>query len=332
MVLVSKADLLKPQDRQRFVDYVQQQLAAQFGMAPPVHPVSVMGADSAMCDAWFEQALQPVLLAHREQAAVSLKRKVGLLRGAVSKTLEGRLSGPPRSATTASDRAAAAAITALRAGDGLCAATQHAVDTLADELPRLAEAMIEAAATEVVALWRKKQTEPRFAAACGMIVRQMNVAHTGKVLHLLEELRQQLEATLRQSQQTSGEVAIDGESLPPPSGMPLIDATAAIRGLDFHPSGMLLILPAPLRLHVIRKRLQRQWRIALGDCLDNYRRSLRQWLRQALSALRAAFEAHAAPLMTQLETRTIAPVSDNLREMEADLLRLRELGTAADSP
>lgn len=332
MVLVSKADLLESPDRQRFVDYVRQQLAAQFGQAPPVYPVSVMGAAADLCDAWFEQALQPLLSAHREQAAASLKRKIGLLREAVSRTLEARLNGVSPSAATASDHAVAPVIAALRAGDGLCAATQHAVETLAEELPRLAEVIIEAVAIEVVARWRQKRTEPGVAAACGPIIQQTVTAHAAKILHGLEALRQQLEAALRHGQQILGEVTIDGEPLPTPSGMPLMDAMAATRGLDFHAPGLLSMLPAPWRLRLVRTRLHRQWRGALGESLDHYHRSLRQWLLPALSELRAAFQAHAAPLITQLDARTIAPGRDPAPEIEADLLRLRELGPAANSP
>jgi GTP-binding protein EngB required for normal cell division len=331
MVLVSKSDLVKPPDRQRFIDYVQQQFTTQFGTAPPVYPVSVIGGDAAMCDAWFEQALQPLLLAHRQQTAVSLKRKVGLLREAVSKTLEARLAGPSAGAAAASDHAIAEAMAALRAGDGHCDATQHAVDALADELPWLAEAMIEAAATEVVALWRQKQTERSFPAACAMIVRQTTTAHTTRILHLMAELRQQLEDALRQAQKTLGQATIEGEPLPPPSGMPMIDAKSAIRGLVFHPPSWLSILPAPLLAHLIRTRLQRQWRCAMGNCLDIYYRGLHSWLRQAVSELCAAFQARAAPLMTQLEALTIVTDRDNIHEIEADLERLRKFGTAADS-
>lgn len=90
MVLVSKADLLSPSDRQRFVDYVRQQLATQFGTAPPVSPVSIIGDTTNLCDLWFDQTLQPLLLTHRAQAAASMKRKAGLLREAVTQTLRAK--------------------------------------------------------------------------------------------------------------------------------------------------------------------------------------------------------------------------------------------------
>ncbi len=41
-VLLSKADLLVPEDRQRAVEYTEAQIRDQLGLTLPVHPVSVM--------------------------------------------------------------------------------------------------------------------------------------------------------------------------------------------------------------------------------------------------------------------------------------------------
>jgi len=89
------------------------------------------------------------------------------------------------------------------------------------------------------------------------------------------------------------------------------------------------MLPASWLTRLVRARLHEQWRGPLGDVLDNYHRSLRFWLRQAMSELRAGFQAHAAPLMTQLEARTTVSDRDRVHEVEADLKRLREFGASA---
>jgi hypothetical protein len=100
MVLVSKADVLNAADRERAVDYVREQVRAEANAEPPVHPVSVVGADAKLCDAWFESHLRPLLGAHRELSAASLKRKIGGLREALLATLkrkaEASRSRPPR--------------------------------------------------------------------------------------------------------------------------------------------------------------------------------------------------------------------------------------------
>lgn len=52
MVLVSKADMLNPADREYALEYVRKQVRAEANVKPPVHPVSVVGAGAMLCDEW----------------------------------------------------------------------------------------------------------------------------------------------------------------------------------------------------------------------------------------------------------------------------------------
>jgi hypothetical protein len=329
MVLVSKADLLKPEDRQRFVDYVRKQFATQFGDVPPVFVVSVRGADATLCDEWFERALQPLLEDHREQTAASLKRKVGLLREAVARTLEARLNRPSPGIAPSSEPSVEKAMVALRRADGLCAAAERAADDLVDELPHLRDALIQAAAAEIVAAWLHSRAAPNLAAEkCGAMTERIVSTHTAKALHMLDLLRRQLDETLRQAQQALAATGIGREHLPQASGAPVFDATTAIRQVDLHRTRLLWLLPEPLLLHFARIRLQEQWRNALEALLNDYGRRLRQWLRSAVAELNESFHAQAAPVMTQLEAQTTAPAAGNTAAMQADLRWLRELDPA----
>ena len=102
IVLASKADLLRPVERQETLAYAQRQIKAQLGLEVPVRLVSVMGAEARLCDEWFEREVKPLLESHREQAAASLKRKAGGLREAVLNTLKARLQGRTAGATSTS--------------------------------------------------------------------------------------------------------------------------------------------------------------------------------------------------------------------------------------
>jgi GTP-binding protein EngB required for normal cell division len=330
MVLVSKADLLKPEERKRFLEYVQQQFAAQLGMTLPLYMVSVVGADAALCDEWFEQALHPLLEEHRAQAAVALKRKIGLLREAVIQSLEVRLNGTSLQAASSSNQTVESAITSLRSADGLCMAAERAADKRADELPHLAGAMIEAAAAATAVLWQQKNTSPDFAAeTCAMTVQKLIADHAGKTLHLLEALRLQFEMILRQGRQNLIVADNGGESLPQSSGAPLFDVAATLRRVDLQPPSLRQILPAPVLVHFARSRLQAQWRNPLEDFLNDYSRRLRTWQRLAFDELRNRFHAHAAPLAVQLESRTMAAARDDIPAIESDLAHLRESGVSA---
>src|SRR6266700_1083707 len=54
MVLISKADLFSAVDRERMIEYIEENLHNQLHVEAPVHPVSVSGADAALCDRWFD--------------------------------------------------------------------------------------------------------------------------------------------------------------------------------------------------------------------------------------------------------------------------------------
>ncbi len=327
MVLVSKADLLKPEERKHFAEYIQQQFAAQLGMTVPLYMVSVVGADAALCDAWFEQALQPLLEGHRAQAAAALKRKIGLLRDAVIQSLEARLHGTTPQAATLPDQTVESAVTALRNADGLCMAAERTAAKLADQLPHLSGAMIAAAASAIAFSWQQNTTSPDTAAsACVTTASNMIADHTGKVLQQMEELRRQLEAILQQGRKILIVADVEDESLPRQSGAPLFDAAVTLRQVNLQPPALRQILPAPLLLNHARSRLQAQWRVPLEEFLNDYSRRLRAWQRLAVDELCNSFHAHAAPLAMQLETRTTASGRDDIPGIESELARLREYG------
>src|SRR5204862_1747473 len=66
MILISKADLFGAADREEMIAYVKANLRGQLGVKPPVHAVSVFGADATLCDRWFESELRPFLEQHHQ--------------------------------------------------------------------------------------------------------------------------------------------------------------------------------------------------------------------------------------------------------------------------
>jgi len=324
MVLESKADVLQPTERQQTLAYARQQLAAQLGVRAPVHLISVVGAEAALCDQWFERELKPLLETHREQAAASLKRKVGALREAVVKTLEARLQGPAVGAAPASG--ASDAVAALRQADALLQVAERDAENLVDEVAYLGPALIEVAASELAGAWRQRPMTPtESAASCAATLSRALGGHTAKAVDRLESLRQQLEQTLAVARQVSRATARVAEPLSRSSGLPAFDPAAVTPKLHLHSSRLLRLLGTLLLRHSARAQLQRQLGDWLPDMLSDYRRSLRQWLRRTLTELRAAFHAHAGPLRAQLEPRESVAASDTTpANLDADLRILQE--------
>lgn len=332
MVLVSKTDLLWPEERQQFVEYVQHQFSAQIGVAPLLYPVSIVGADSSLSDAWFEQALQPLLVRHREQVAASLKRKISLLKEAVVNTLEARLNAQSTVSASPSDTIIKAAIKALHKADGLCASVGRVADDLVAEMPHLTETMIKTVVPQVIAVWKKKRKLTKtmsdsVSEICSTIIQQMISTHTAKVQHVIEMLRQQLKAVLQQGRRALATIDSDETPLPNSSSWPLFDIAVVIRNSDFKRPTLLRILPEPLLFHFTQTWLKTQLSDSLQNFLEDYSFRLRSWLRQALSELHTDFSAQAAPIITQLETRIRVATNYGTVEVEADLCRLREFDT-----
>ncbi|MGO8752344.1 MAG: dynamin family protein, partial [Thermoguttaceae bacterium] len=87
-VLLSKADLLTAEDRQRVLQYIRDQLRQELNLDVAVHPVSTMGKDEALLDRWFEHEIEPLWERQRTLTEESLRRKIARLRESVMAVLQ----------------------------------------------------------------------------------------------------------------------------------------------------------------------------------------------------------------------------------------------------
>ena len=92
MLLLSKADLIAPSDRERMAKYIREQVRRELGLDLAVHPVSIVGADESLLTGWFDKELTPLLEQHRAMVEASLRRKIAHLRESVISTLESILA------------------------------------------------------------------------------------------------------------------------------------------------------------------------------------------------------------------------------------------------
>lgn len=322
MVLVSKADWLRPADREQIAAYTRLQIRAELNLDIPVHLVSVAGSDAALCDQWFENHLRPLLEAHREEAAAAFHRKLEDLRQSVAATLRLRLDRSANTGRPPSSDRMTATLTRLRRADRLIADLQTQTDRLVNELPALKNELIQA----VVEQWAVSgappnpghNSAPRW--SCTQPLRGALGAHTARLAQAFVLLRRQLEDALAEARQQLTPRNPAAESLPQPRGLPLFDGESL-------PPVALRRPPAPVRWlgpRVVRgwaaARLHRKLDPALTEALNDYRRRLRQWSSQMLAEMRAAFDAQAGPLRAQLESRATAPGPESSRSLiEADL-------------
>lgn len=95
-VLLSKADLLTPEDRSRVIEYVTEHIKEQLNLDLAVHAVSVMPGSRDLLTGWFEDDLAPLYSQRQQLKTRSIRRKLGALRQSVETALRTRLR-PQRS-------------------------------------------------------------------------------------------------------------------------------------------------------------------------------------------------------------------------------------------
>ena len=90
LVVLSKADLLAPADREKMTGYVFRQFADALAHELPVAPVSVADGHRALTETWYAEEMAPRQAEHHRLAAEALRRKAGALNEAVAAALARR--------------------------------------------------------------------------------------------------------------------------------------------------------------------------------------------------------------------------------------------------
>jgi len=301
-VLISKADLLTPGDRQRLADYVRQQLAAKVNLTLPVHLVSVVGADAALCQSWLEQELKPLLDSHREQAARSLKRKVGALRETVVRTLETRRKGKTTPVPAESMSRLEEVAQALRRSDLILEAARNEAAEMARNFPSVTGQIIDITASELVETLsgRKAKAAEAAATVSRTVARLVNEA-AAQVHRRIAEAEAQLSDLLRAAKQTLSETGDAPDEFTRPSGQPIFDAAAVTHPLQIRSVGAWRFLGKAVARRRMRRQLEGRFARDLRQSLALYSTRMRTWVRQTSFDLQAAFAARAQVYQAQIE-------------------------------
>jgi GTP-binding protein EngB required for normal cell division len=325
MVLVSKADLLAPSDRERMITYVRQHLRSELNLDLPVHPVSVVAADTRLCDEWFEQELRPLLESHQENAVASLKRKIGGLREAVERILETRLESARGgealvAPTSVSQRKEAAE--ALRNADAILETAQRSGDSLAYKIRSLTEQAIEAVADDVAVAWSKAGEKSKTSAEIvSDSLSQIISSQGAKCVAALAQVREQLAQTLQSAHRASGVTREPPETLPEASGLPLIDVSPITRMIAFKRPALLPIFGRAVLRSYVRQQLKQQLGDGLPEFLGLAGKQLEQWYRRALTELQKDFAASAGIYRAQFQQLSGAASGESELQKDLDVLK-----------
>lgn len=321
-LLISKADLHDPADRERIVEYVKKHLRKQLKIEPPVHAVSIMGDDAALCDEWFNHELQPMLQRHRELTAISHKRKIGALGEAVMGALQRRLEAAAEmddSSLGQKGEGESEALQTLRSGERSLERGQATAFQLTRKISQMQLVLLQKAAEEIATIWSGSDSanvQEIFSKA----LNQMVGGAVSACLEAIEATREELMRGLQAAAQTSGQPIT--EELPKATGLPVFDAMEITGKIGIQRPAMLSFLGTTALVPYVRRQLEKQLDRTLSEFLSLYANRLRKWMEQMLFAMRDAFAVAADAYRAQLGPADANAIDASA--MESDLRILQD--------
>ncbi len=330
-VLLSKADLLGPEDRDRILRYVREHIASECKLDLPVHPVSVLPSCTAMLNEWFQTQIIPLYARSQELHGASLRRKIGALRDSVAASLEARLRRRDQPSANLTGRAQAA--------EGLLRKTTGTIEEMRAVCARYAEGAtgtVPAAIEEAARRFLHAQSHGSYGVVVpGQLARDSLTQFVQiQVLKLQKDiaaLAGQLDADLRQSAANLGIPDAPGED----EFKPLVRGSPAFESPNFP---VHLSLPTFSRLlrqrsaeRSVARQISRQVPPAFYAALEAYWQLVKAWSDSVIGQLKHKFETYAETYRAQAEQALGGRelTTDEVKGIEESLARIkRGAGTA----
>lgn len=330
-VLLSKGDLIGPEDRKRIVQYVKDHIASECKLDLPVHPVSVLPSCKAMLDEWFENEIVPLYARSQELRAASLRRKIGALRDSVAASLEVRLRRGTVSSTKSKERAQAAE-GLLRKTTGkieetraLCARFVQVAEVEASR-GSMSEA-IEEASRRLLHSWEKgsygvvvpgQSVRDSITQFVQIQARKLQMEITALTVHLGADLRE-CAADLGLS-----DVPSDGEFESLVRGAPVFECPSFTMVVS-RPA-LASLLGERFTVHSIARQISRQLRPPFYTALETYWHLVGEWSESVITHLKQRFETYAENYRAQAQQALGGQelTKDELASLEQSLAQLNQ--------
>ncbi len=298
-LILSKCDLLGPEDRLRVVRYIENQVHQALGLAVKVCPLSIVGEDAILAGRWFAEQVRPLLRNHREMTQASIRRKIANLRESIAGTLS-RLADRRRGRAGSPQDGDRDAVRKLleEAAERIARVSGRTVEPLDTGLFEVIDQIIEQAVAFAACRERETATEadplPR---ATINAMADMAAASRDELIELGRLLTRMLEDLAYILGPVEDQVAEDMATVLEP--LPTLEETTLAEIPNLRMSRWLTWWPAVGRA-VFRRKCRHRGRWAIHSVLRNHRHKLRKWTKANLERVVNAYEAHAEPYRAQL--------------------------------
>lgn len=300
-VLLSKADLLGLEDRERIIEYVRQHILSECNLESRVHPVSVLPSHRSLLTRWFEEQIIPLYGHSQDLRASSIQRKIGALRGSVISALEIQLERTKKPSIDTGDQVRAVEAR-LRRATGLIEETRSAGEKEIEGLPNDLSEAFYAMAASLIQAWSERPAEVistnKIIDASILEFAQRRVK---KLQDSLDALALQLRDDLRTSAADLGiaDMPSDDEFPSLVRGTPVFDPGANSARVS-RPK-IALIFGKQYAERRVARRLFNELGEPVYKALSIYSGVLKEWVRLLTSQLERRFETYAERYRAQAE-------------------------------
>jgi hypothetical protein len=325
-VLLSKADLLVPEDLERVLKYTAEHLKSEIGLDLLVHPVSVVGGHRELLHHWFENDIVPLFDRRQELRAASVRRKIGTLYEAVELALRSRLQRAAQAASgTTSDIHMVE--TELRRATARIEEADAAAKGLADSISTDSQSIFLAAAQRLLAFWAEGKHKADAAAELRHAALEDVRDRVKRIQQTLESLANELVKQLESTAQLQGtpNLPAQEEFHGLIREMPVLDLGAL--QVSAGPSSFAGLFGRRFQVQKLARHLSRQAGPQVENALTVYSRLLRDWCGTVVGQMQRRFAAYADAYRAQAERGASASeVSpEERRDLERDLELLAAL-------
>ncbi|HZT32535.1 MAG TPA: dynamin family protein [Bryobacteraceae bacterium] len=327
-VLLSKADLLSPDDRDRALRYMADAIRSELGVSPPVHAISVKAGHTGLLENWLQNEILALYDRHTELARQSLNRKIGALRLGVEAALRARARRPDRGRAGAAKRRDLE--TELRRAAGTIAETRTACARLTDELRDSAAGLIRRAAAALVTAGEMALSPAESSGYLKARLEGAAAEDSARIALLIEEAARKAGRTL-----TRAARLLDMENRPEDDelsdvvkNMPRFDVGEL--EIDIWPGAAASVLGRRWAAGRVERRIKKTVGPQIAGAASTYERVLQAWVRRTLAELQARFDSYADAYRAQLARLAgdQAPGAEEKEALREDLAALA--GAAGD--
>jgi GTP-binding protein EngB required for normal cell division len=321
-VLLSKADLLNPNDVNRLAEYTKRQILSELRLDLAVHPVSSMPSHRSLLDRWFEEEIRPLYERAQELKQASVRRKVGSLRQSVTAALEAQLRRSRQGAAT-TDQDLVRTESRLRHATARLEEARPVIRRITEDMGKNSASLLVKAAHAAVDAWSSQQatgdSAPSVANGLVALVQQSAASLDSYLQALALELADHVQTVAANLNLPDSPTEQEFRDLV--REMPVFDFAAPCR-ID-RPK-LSAVLGKAYTERAIKAQLDRQIGDAFTRAAVTYAALLQDWAERVLRQIRQRFELYAEGYRAQIERslagRQLSP--ETIEAIQRDLAAL----------